>query len=119
MRELVRIVHATISDLDEALTVINVQVTPGEKLIRLIAVACRIFELLLRIHPYVNGNGHAARFCLWAILGRYNYWPTQWPIEPRPNDPHYIPLIVAYRNGNREPLERYILSNLRRTALSS
>jgi Fic family protein len=75
-----------------------------------VVVACMVFELFLRIHPYANGNGHAARFCTWAILGAFGYWPERWPIEPRPPDPPYTQLLVDYRNGNRVPLERYLLS---------
>src|SRR5580658_9409020 len=49
-----------------------------------IRLACNVFELLLLIHPYGNGNGHMARFAVWAILGRYGHWPESWPVEPRP-----------------------------------
>ena len=51
--------------------------------------ACVAFERVLTIHPYANGNGHAARFVIWAILGRYDYWPADWPIDPRPARPDY------------------------------
>jgi fido (protein-threonine AMPylation protein) len=54
-----------------------------------IRLACHLFELLLRIHPYANGNGHMARLAVWAVLGRYGRWPEQWPVEPRPPDPPY------------------------------
>ena len=75
-----------------------------------IAVACRVFEEILRIHPYANGNGHAARFVVWAILGRYGYWPKRFPISPRPQDFAYVDSLVKYRNGNPVPLQEYILS---------
>lgn len=108
MDEFANLVRAAIEALDSGHNVPGT--TPGEKLYFTVAVACRIFELLNRIHPYANGNGHAARLCIWAILGRYGYWPERWPIEPRPPDPPYTTLLVAYRNGNREPLEGYVLN---------
>lgn len=85
---------------------------PDEKLVAAIALACQIFELVLRIHPYVNGNGHAARFILLAILGRYDYWPARWTIDPRPGNPSYIDMILAYRNGDPVPLEVFILRSI-------
>lgn len=82
------------------------------RLLATVVLACRAFELFLRIHPYLNGNGHAARFLLWAILSRYGYWPGRFPIEPRPQDPPYSDLIIQYRNGKREPLEQFVLHSL-------
>jgi Fic family protein len=75
-------------------------------------LACRVFEVFLRIHPYANGNGHAARFLIWCLLSRYGYWPKGWPIEPRPPDPPYTHLISEYRNGNWEPLEEFVLKTV-------
>jgi fido (protein-threonine AMPylation protein) len=80
-----------------------------DKLLNTVAFACMIFDEFLQVHPYVNGNGHAARFMLWAILGRYGYWPQKFPIEPRPNHPLYAWAITEYRKGNKEALENYIL----------
>jgi len=95
--------------LDLASTVPDAQLSNEDKVLYAVVFACRVFEIFLRIHPYVNGNGHVARFLIWAILGRYGYWPEQWPIEPRPSDPPYSQLIIEYRNGNREPLEHFVL----------
>lgn len=83
-----------------------------DRLRYLIALTCRLFEVYLRIHPYANGNGHAARFLVWCLLGRYGHWPRRWPIEPRPPDPPYTECIVRYRNGEKEPLEKFLLSTL-------
>jgi fido (protein-threonine AMPylation protein) len=71
--------------------------------------ASYLFELVLRIHPYVNGNGHIARFAVWAVLGRYERWPDSWPVEPRSPDLGYITMIVEYRNGNHAPLEEFLI----------
>ena len=85
------------------------QLSDEDKALYTVMFACRVFEIFLRVHPYANGNGHVARFLIWSILGRYDYWPQQWPIEPRPPDPPDSQLIVEYRNGNPEPLEQYVL----------
>ena len=88
-----------------------------QKLDYVVSIACRWFELFLRIHPYANGNGHLARFAIWLLIGRYGYWPVRWPIDPRPPDPPYTRLIMLYRNGHREPLERWILACIRKAPL--
>jgi len=112
MTELDKIIRTSIKALDQGMNIPNVQMALKEKISYLVAVACRIFEYFLRIHPYVNGNGHTARFCIWAILGRYDIWPQKWSIDPRPPDPPYTDLIVEYRNGNPQPLEEYIMQTL-------
>jgi len=100
-----------IRSLDEGHKVPNSQLPPEQKLLFVVACACRLFELFLRIHPYANGNGHAARFLVWSILGRYGYWPKRWPLHPRPVEP-YLDLIKRYRNGDREPLEMFMIKNI-------
>jgi hypothetical protein len=82
----------------------------GDKLKHAVAVAACAFERFLRVHPYANGNGHAARLCVVAILGRYGYWPSRWTVDPRPPLPTYDDAIYLYRRGQYEPLERLILS---------
>jgi Fic family protein len=112
MDELANIVQEAVAALDEGMELPNAQIPLRDKILYVVASACRIFEWFLRIHPYVNGNGHAARFCLWALLGRYGLWPVSWPIDPRPDDPPYTDLIVKYRNGNQVPLETFIMESL-------
>ncbi len=87
----------------------DTQISPEDKLLNTVAFGCMIFDAVLRVHPYANGNGHAARFILWAILGKYGYWLKQFPIEPRPNHPLYAWAIAQYRKGNKQALEDYIL----------
>jgi hypothetical protein len=101
----------SIKSLDEGHKAPESQLPPEQKLIFVVACACRLFELFLRIHPYANGNGHAARFLVWSILGRYGYWPRRWPLHPRPEEP-YVDLIERYRNGEREALETYMIQNI-------
>ena len=112
MQDVERIVRQSVASLDQGMALPNAQVPLKQKIIIAVAAVCRIFEFLLRIHPYVNGNGHAARFCIWAILGRHNLWPKKWPIDPRPDDPPYTRLIIEYRNGNPVPLEKFIFQSL-------
>jgi Fic family protein len=82
---------------------------PEHKLLATVIAGCRLFELLLRVHPFANGNGHAARLFLWSLLGRYGYWPVRWSVEPKPGPP-YTEVIRRYRDGDRRPLEEYVMS---------
>ncbi|PIG29381.1 Fic/DOC family protein [Janthinobacterium sp. 35] len=63
----------------------------------------------LGIHPYVNGNGHMSRLLIWALLGKIGAWPVSWSVHARPN---YVDAIVEYRNGNKDPLEEFILKSI-------
>ncbi len=40
--------------------------------------------------------------------------PKDWPVEPRPPDPPYIDLLVAFRNGNRQAREDFFVSAILR-----
>jgi len=88
------------------------QMPQKDKILRLVAVAACFFELFLKIHPYANGNGHSARYLVWVILGRYDLWLKDWPIDPRPKDPPYTSLIWEYRNGNKSPLEKFFFRSI-------
>lgn len=112
INELANIIKESVAALDEGMKLPNAQIPLRDKILYVVAAACKIFEWLLRIHPYVNGNGHTARFCMWALLGRYGLWPVRWPIDPRPVDPPYTNLIVDYRNGNPVPLETFIIQSM-------
>src|ERR1700751_4699307 len=58
------------------------QTDPVEGLLDVVSFACKIFELFLRIDPYVNGNGHIARLAVIALFVRFNYpRPKDWPVE--------------------------------------
>jgi len=69
-----------------------------------------VFVYFLEIHPYANGNGHLARFFLIGYLARYGVFLARWPMHPRPSDPPYSDLIRRYRRGDRNSLERFVMS---------
>jgi hypothetical protein len=75
---------------------------------RILFFICSVFVNFLTVHPYLNGNGHAARVILWCILRRYGFWPL-WQIDVHPPDPPYSELISRYRSGEKGPLEQYVL----------
>ena len=112
MATLATTISAIIAGMDRAVELPGVTLSSEQKLIYAVAFASRAFEEFLRIHPYANGNGHAARLLVCAIMGRYGYWPNPslWYIDPRPANPSYTRLIQDYRNGNVEGLEKYLLS---------
>ncbi len=112
MDEIAALIQRGVGALDLARDLPSAEIPDDEKVVYVVVFACQVFEIFLRVHPYINGNGHAARFIIWAILGRYGYWPVRWPIEPRPPDPPYSELIKIYRDGNKEPLEKFVLSCL-------
>jgi fido (protein-threonine AMPylation protein) len=87
--------------------------TPMDPALRAAACAklgCDAFVGFLTVHPYVNGNGHAARTLLFVILRHYGYAPAQWTVDPRPPFPNYPEMIYQYRRGVTEPLLKFVLS---------
>jgi fido (protein-threonine AMPylation protein) len=111
MHQLENVIRRGLRALDSLGRTTGTTVTPVQRILYVVELASHILELFLRVHPYVNGNGHAARFIVWVILWRYGYWPKHWPLEPRPNPP-YIDVIRMYRDGQRDPLRAYILQTL-------
>lgn len=118
MKQLGDCLRSGISGLDEGFALPNAKLPPQTKLHFLVVFASRMFVQFLTIHPYVNGNGHIARLMVWAVLGRYGYWPKRWPIEPRTEDPQYVETIRAYRSGHPQQLEHYILKCIAAPRLS-
>lgn len=113
MAALAELIKTGLAALDTARELPAVELSAEEKLLHTVVFACHIFEYVLCVHPYVDGNGHAARFIMWALLGRYGYWPTNWPLDPRPADPPYSELIMRYRDGEKVLLEAYVLRCVR------
>jgi fido (protein-threonine AMPylation protein) len=112
MNDLERLIRAGVAGLDESARLPASRMPREQMVIYTVALACHVFEVFLRIHPYVNGNGHAGRFLIWCLLGRYGYWPERWTIEPRPGEPGYTQAIVDCRNGNPVPLESLVMGCL-------
>jgi fido (protein-threonine AMPylation protein) len=114
MDELRHIIDAEIAALDKSKAEHDSGARSRAALMVNVAQVCaRLFEHFLRIHPYVDGNGHSARFIVTALFSRYGFWTSQWTVEPRPPLPGYAEVIALYRRGNRGPLERMLLELLR------
>lgn len=112
MSELADSIRESVAALDAAHLLPNSHHSEKEKMYYTVVVASRVLELFLRIHPYADGNGHSGRFIVWALLGRHEYWPQNWPIEPRPPHPGYLQGLVDYRAGNPMTLESCILQSI-------
>lgn len=76
-----------------------------------VGVACTLLVEFLRIHPYANGNGHMGRFIVWAVLLLARVRPRRWPLNEKLPHP-YGELLSRYRDGDRNPLIRFVLSHL-------
>lgn len=102
------------SALDAAVAQLDATMLKGipeaQKTRYVVRIASAAFQEFLTVHPYADGNGHAGRFLVWALLGRYGLWPERWKVEPRPPDPPYSSLISDHRSGKPLPLELYILT---------
>ncbi|WP_437187625.1 Fic family protein [Planctomicrobium sp. SH668] len=73
----------------------------------LLAVAIGTF---IRIHPFVNKNGHVSRLIWRWGLARFGV-PLQCRISPRPDQP-YGEVMASSMNGNDGPLAKLILLHL-------
>ena len=103
MRRLSSFIRDVITALDK-----EKPITTKVELQRLVVFVSSSIVDFLTVHPYVNGNGHAARIIMCAIMLHCGF-ESPWPIDSRPPDPQYITLISQHRSGNPEPLQRYIL----------
>jgi fido (protein-threonine AMPylation protein) len=97
-----------VAGLDVGTALPNATLPPEQKLLYVVEFAANILTEFLRIHPYANGNGHISRFIVWAVLGRYGYWPVEWPLDDRPPHP-YVDCISRYRSGDHAPLVNFML----------
>lgn len=100
-------VESVLDALDAMMLLPASSLSAIERLKRVVAASSRFFELLLRIHPYANGNGHIARMFLVGLLRRYGYRIKGFPVFERPPSP-YVAVIKAYRNGGIAALEGWI-----------
>lgn len=68
-----------------------------------------LFARFLTIHPYADGNGHMARLLIYVVAVRLGYAPVNWNIHWK--KPCYEELS-AHRDGNREPLQMFLMNAL-------
>jgi hypothetical protein len=85
------------------------QQLPAVVLARAATILAEILEQFLTIHPYANGNGHAARLLVGVLLGRFGYPPKKWPFDHSPN---YGQALTDHRDGNKTPLIAFILQSI-------
>jgi hypothetical protein len=109
LQKLDAISQLAIKGLDDTFSSLGATASSESKLIALIKVTARLFGHFLSIHPYADGNGHAGRLIVIALLGRYNFWPTKFSLEPRPPGEAYSDCIRQWQWGNAEPLENLLL----------
>jgi hypothetical protein len=83
---------------------------PEAALLRFVQILCDALERILWIHPYANGNGHAGRLLVFAMLARHGFAPKRWSIDPKMP---YSAALSQYRDGNKKPLVSFVLSTLR------
>lgn len=112
MQELAGEIEKAAAEFATLDTLPSVGFSDEDKLIRKTAVFAAIYTSFVAIHPYLNGNGHAARFIFAAFFLPYGYVPQRFPIHPNRDKKTLSDLITDYRNGNTEPLIRFFLSCL-------
>lgn len=83
-----------------------------KKILFLIEYACNLFVKFIWIHPYLNGNGHIARFIVNSFLILNKLRPISFTIEPRPDDFPYIKYTRLFHAGEKKPLMKEILKKL-------
>lgn len=82
-----------------------------QKLIASVGIACTHLVDFLSIHPYANGNGHIGRFIVWSVLHACGIHPRRWPLNDKIPHPYGV-LLSEFRNQNRVPLIRFVLSHI-------
>jgi len=79
-----------------------------KRLKAVIQLAAFVGGSIIKIHPFINGNGRIARMAMNFILHRY-YGKTPFFVD-RPSHPDYSSAsAVAMREGNYTPLYQYLL----------
>jgi len=112
MSQLAEAIIAAIAALDAAHGVPDSQLARKQKIAITVEYACTFLVHFFTVHPYANGNGHVGRFIINAMLGRYGYLLKNFPIDPRPSHNSYGQMLRDYRDGVKEPLEKFIISNV-------
>jgi fido (protein-threonine AMPylation protein) len=107
-----KLIVSSVDKIDKALGEQIRPMTPAQRTVAVVKLACSAFVSFLTVHPYADGNGHTARALLWLLLFRFGYVPSGWTIDPRPSIPDYGALIAQHRRGVRDPLEQYVLQRI-------
>jgi len=81
-----------------------------EKVLRTAALVARTVGILIRIHPFLNGNGRISRILWAALLHRFGLSP-QARIVPRPLAP-YGDVMAAAMQGDFHPLMAHIIQGM-------
>ena len=83
---------------------------PRDRALRVVATIAFGVGELIRIHPFVNGNGRVSRILWAAFLHRFGA-PPQARVVPRPPHP-YGEVMKASMKGDHTPLMHLILQGL-------
>lgn len=109
MKYVEEVLNKSLPAIDFAHNLPEAQLPKDLRIVYLVKFATRVLVEFLRVHPYANGNGHMARFIVFAMLARYKLWPKKWPLDESPS---YHRHIYDYRKGNVVPLEDFILRSV-------
>lgn len=108
MKHLAEDLRAEISSLEIRWPNLN----PQERTKRIVLLLATSIGTFIRIHPFVNRNGHISRVIWKWGLARFGV-PMQVRISPRPEDP-YSAVMARSMVGDDVPLARMILAHLAR-----
>ena len=75
-----------------------------------IALAAEFLTYFLTVHPYINGNGHTARFGAWVLMRHLGLDPAGFIVHG--TDLPYGTALYQHRRGNVVPLEQFLYSCL-------
>ena len=70
-----------------------------------VVLAARAHHQLVAIHPFIDGNGRAARLVMNLLLLRYGYPPT---VILRSNRRQYYQVLMQADVGRMDPLENFV-----------
>lgn len=80
--------------------------SPRNALVKFVRVLADILQEFLTIHPYMDGNGHAARLLTFTMMTRAGYSPLNWDIDAKQP---YGDALSAHRSGKTGALEAFLL----------
>jgi len=108
MKELSGEMNRRIAELDQF---IRANPTPTDRARWAVMLAALYAGRLVRIHPFLNGNGRMSRLVANYVFARYGYPPAYFDPLPRPSK-GYAEAGAAAMIGNYKPMFLYLLSAL-------